>query len=190
MKRESFERLLIDLIGFAYMKKIGNFIWNMIESIARFFLVKLFRIKFTEKSWEAFMQFVKFGIVGVSNTLLGYLLYVGSLLGLRKVHWIPKYDFLVAQLVEFILSVLWSFYWNNKMVFKQQEGEKRNIFAALMKTYISYAFTSLFLAEVLLWFFVKVMGVNEFIAPFIGLIVTIPLNFLIQKFWAFRKKEA
>lgn len=170
------------------MKKIGETLWNMIEAIAKFFLVKLLRIKFTPEGWNTFMQFVKFGIVGVSNTLLSYLIYVGGLVALRKANIMPEYDYIIAQFIGFVLTVLWSFYWNNKMVFKPQEGEKRNVLLALLKTYVSYAFTSLFLAEILLWLCVKVMGINEYIAPFLGLIVIVPMNFLIQKFWAFRKK--
>lgn len=132
-------------------------------------------------------QFVKFGIVGVSNTVLGYLIYAVSLKVLRMAELFPEYDIYIAQFIMFLLSVAWSFYWNNKMVFKQQEGEKRNLLIALTKTYVSYAFTSLFLAEVLLALWTKILGINEYIAPVISLLITVPLNFLIQKFWAFRK---
>ena len=99
----------------------------------------------------------------------------------------PKVDYLIAQILMFLLSVLWSFYWNNKMVFKQEDGENRNLWKALLKTYISYAFTSLFFSTFLLTIWVSIVGISEFVAPIINLIITVPLNFLIQKFWAFRK---
>jgi putative flippase GtrA len=133
------------------------------------------------------IQFIKFGIVGLSNTLIGYLIYAISLKTLRFFGLFPNADIFIAQLVMFILSVAWSFYWNNKMVFRLEDGEKRNVFLALIKTYVSYAFTSLFLAEVLLHLWVNILGVNEFIAPIINLLITVPLNFIIQKLWAFRK---
>ncbi len=135
------------------------------------------------------IQFIKFGIVGLSNTLIGYLIYAISLKALRLLGWFPNTDIFIAQLVMFILSVAWSFYWNNKMVFRLEDGETRNILKALIKTYVSYAFTSLFLAEVLLHLWVNVLGINEFIAPIINLLITVPLNFLIQKLWAFRKEN-
>ena len=75
------------------------------------------------------------------------------------------------------------------MVFTNKEGEKRNLFSALMKTYATYGFTGLFLSEVLLMLWVNKLGINEYIAPIINLLVTVPLNFLMQKYWAFKEKD-
>jgi putative flippase GtrA len=33
---------------------------------------------------------------------------------------------------------------------------------------------------------VNYLNISEFIAPILNLIITIPLNFLLNKFWAFR----
>lgn len=65
------------------------------------------------------VQFVKFGLVGVSNTAISYLLYVGILFLLGGLSW--KYDYILANVVAFTISVFWSFYWNNKYVFKKAE---------------------------------------------------------------------
>lgn len=85
--------------------------------------------------------------------------------------------------------MLWSFYWNNKYVFKQNEGQERNIFAALLKTYVSYAFTGLFLNSVLSFIWVEIIGVSKLIAPIINLLVSVPINFLMNKFWAFKTES-
>ena len=138
---------------------------------------------------ETLIQFVKFGIVGLSNTLVGYVIYVITLRLLKAAHIFPRFDIYIAQLVMFLLSVLWSFYWNNKMVFRAEEGENRKWLPALMKTYASYAFTSLFLSEVLLLLWVRLLGISEYIAPLINLLITVPLNFLMQKYWAFRNTK-
>ena len=138
---------------------------------------------------DTFIQFIKFGIVGLSNTLLGYVIYVVTLRILRAAQAFPEADIFLAQLVMFLLSVLWAFYWNNRMVFKAKEGEKRDWLPALLKTYVSYAFTSLFLSEVLLALWVKVLGISAYIAPLINLLITVPLNFVLQKYWAFREKQ-
>ena len=132
------------------------------------------------------MQFIKFGIVGVSNTLISYILYVVSLLIFQKLNWFGKVDYLVAQMTAFILSVLWSFYWNNKMVFVKEEGQQRNLWKALVKTYISYSFTGLFLNSALLVLWVDMLHISEFVAPIINLLISVPLNFIINKFWAFK----
>jgi putative flippase GtrA len=60
---------------------------------------------------------------------------------------------------------------------------------ALAKTYVSYSFTGLFLNSILLILWVKVLGISEYIAPIINLLVSVPLNFIINKFWAFKTKE-
>ncbi|MCI9033187.1 MAG: GtrA family protein [Lachnospiraceae bacterium] len=132
------------------------------------------------------MQFVKFGIVGLSNTIISYVIYVGGLIFLQYFGIFSKVDYLVAQIVAFILSVLWSFYWNNKMVFVLEKGKERSLWKALVKTYISYSFTGLFLNSILLVFWVQICNISEFIAPIINLLVSVPLNFVINKFWAFK----
>ena len=93
---------------------------------------------------------------------------------------------MAAQVIAFVLSVAWSFYWNNKMVFVKEEGQQRSIWKSLMKTYISYSFTGLFLNSILLVLWVQVLHISEFIAPIINLVISVPVNFLINKFWAFK----
>lgn len=172
------------------MSNFGNWIWNLVERLVWAVLNILFNIlgkELKEESFESFMQFVKFGVVGLSNTLISYLIYVISLLIFRKMGIFLKSGYLVAQAVAFVLSVLWSFYWNNKLVFTLQEGEERSAVKALVKTFISYSFTGLFLSSVLLVLWVQVMHISEFVAPIINLLVTVPLNFIINKLWAFKK---
>ncbi|MCR5773701.1 MAG: GtrA family protein [Lachnospiraceae bacterium] len=147
-------------------------------------VLKIFHIRLSEGKETALIQFVKFGIVGVSNTLLSYAINVVILLALSplKLSW----DYFAANVVAFILSVAWSFFWNNKYVFVKKDGEKRNIWAALLKTYISYALTGLVLANVLSYIWIDVVGISKFIAPLLNLIISVPVNFLMNKLWAFK----
>lgn len=164
-------------------------IWKWIEKSMRIVLLSICRLlhkELSDTTFDAFMQFVKFGIVGVSNTLISYVLYVGSLLVFQKFGILPKGDYLVAQVVAFVLSVAWSFYWNNKMVFVKAEGKERSLWKALLKTYVSYSFTGLFLNSILLILWVQMLHISEYIAPIINLVISVPLNFLINKFWAFK----
>ena len=163
----------------------GFFYW--IENVMDIILRKIFRLKINEKQWETLIQFVKFGVVGLSNTIISYIIYVVALLLFQKNNLIPNVDYLVAQIIAFILSVLWSFYWNNKFVFEKEENEERNILRALIKTYISYAFTGLFLNSILSLLWVEIIGIPKIIAPIINLVVSVPLNFIMNKFWAFSK---
>lgn len=166
-----------------------NKVWKLIEKMAYAILKLLFKVlkkDLSDEVFAGFMQFVKFGIVGVSNTVISYVLYVVSLLAFQKAGILPKSDYLIAQVIAFVLSVLWSFYWNNKMVFTLESGKERSVWKALLKTYVSYSFTGLFLNSILLVLWVQVFHISEFIAPIINLLVSVPLNFIINKFWAFK----
>ena len=135
-------------------------------------------------------QFIKFACVGLSNTALSYVLYAGSLLILRLTPIPLRYAIYIAHTVQFVISVAWSFYWNNRFVFKPEEGQHRIWWKALLKTYAAYAFTGLLVNALLLGLWVNVLGISAFIAPFINLLFNVPLNFMINKLWAFRDQRS
>ena len=133
------------------------------------------------------IQFIRFCIVGLSNTLLSYGLNVLILMLLASFDW--KWDYVAGNIIAFVLSVLWSFYWNNRFVFRSEEREKRNIWKALIRTYLAYGFTGILLNNLLSWIWISVMGISKYIAPLMNLVISVPLNFLINKFWAFRQEK-
>ena len=168
---------------------MGKTIYGFIEKIYMFFVELLFKIikkDLTDKKRQTFKEFLQFGLVGVSNTIISYLLYVVTLLLVSKSG--VKFDYIIANIASWLLSVLWSFYWNNKFVFKKEEGEKRNIWAALFKTYVSYGFTGLILNNILSVLWVSVLHISKMLAPIINLVISIPINFFMNKLWAFGKK--
>ncbi len=122
------------------------------------------------------IQFAKFCIVGVLNNLIYYITYFVLI----------KLDtyYILANIIGFTVSVFNSFYWNNKYVFGSDE--KRVWWKTLMKTYISYAGTGILLSNVMLVLFVEIMRVPAIIAPLISLVVTIPVNYVVNKYWAYR----
>lgn len=154
----------------------------MDELVRRLFGV--LHISLPEEKERAVIQFIKFGIVGVSNTILSYLINVAALLVLAPFH--ISWDYFAANIIAFILSVAWSFFWNNKYVFKARDGEKRNIWAALAKTYVSYAVTGLLLANILSYIWIDLIGISKYIAPLLNLVISVPVNFLLNKLWAFK----
>ena len=149
--------------------------------------LRLFHLHLKENTVQSLVQFVKFGIVGLSNTILSYLLNVGVLLLLQPYG--LSWDYIAGNVVAFILSVLWSFYWNNKYVFSVEEGQKRNLWGALLKTYVSYGFTGIVLNNVLSYLWINALSISKFVAPLLNLIISIPLNFIINKLWAFKTSE-
>jgi len=151
-------------------------------AIAAFF--RLLHIPLKEDTLQSLVQFVKFGLVGVTNTAVSYVINILVLKLLQPYH-LP-WDYVAGNVVAFVLSVLWSFYWNNKYVFRKGEGQTRNLGKALLKTYVAYGLTGIVLANVLSWVWINVFGISKYVAPLINLVISIPLNFIINKFWAFR----
>lgn len=159
------------------------------ETAVKKLIEKIFgilHIKLSDAKIEWLAQFVKFGLIGVTNTLLSYGIYMLVIWLLEPYN--ITFDYLIGSVLGFVISVLWSFFWNNKLVFNK-DAEKRSIWKSLLKTYLSYAATGIVLANVLLYIFVDLMGISKAVAPFVGLLITVPLNFVLNKYWAFRKEK-
>ena len=135
---------------------------------------------------KTFIQFIKFGIVGVSNTLVSYLLNLLCLFVLDKYD--VTYDYVIANTVAFVLSVLWSFYWNERFVFTEHnEDYKSNKIVRLLKMYLSYGFTGIILNNVLSYVWISVLGISKVIAPLINSAIGVPINYVINKKWTFEE---
>lgn len=136
-----------------------------------------------EKPWAARLwQFVKFGVVGVSNTLISIGVYQ---LCVHAFHW----PYLLANACGLVVSVLNAYYWNNRVVFGQ--GEKKSFSEharGYLKSLAAYGGTFV-LDSALLVFWVEAVHTGETLAPFLNLCITVPVNFLVNKYWTFRKKK-
>ena len=121
------------------------------------------------------IEFIKFGIVGVSNTLISLTIYYIFVA-------IDRDLYIIGNCVGFVVSVLNAYYWNRRYVFKT--SNKGHI-KAIARTFASYGFTFI-LSTVILYVMVSIVNVSEFIAPIVSLVVTIPVNFLLNKFWSFK----
>lgn len=126
-------------------------------------------------------QFLKFGMVGALNTVLSYLItnVCYYRFGLHEQ---------TSNLIAFLITVLVSYLLNSRFVFRQEGDEAW--YRALAKVYASYALTELVLAGTLLFLQERLLGIPHFIATFLNLCLTVPLNFLLNKFWAYRRSGA
>lgn len=167
---------------------MGKGLWHIIEIIVRLFLTLIYRIfhkELTQEALDSFLQFVKFGMIGVTNTLLSYLLYALSMLIFDQAGWHAKFDYVAANGIAFVLSVLWSWAWNSHLVFRKRDGEHRVWWKTLLRTYIAYAFTGVFLNNVLSWLWIDVIRGPKMLAPALYLTLGVPVNFFMNKLWAY-----
>lgn len=156
---------------------------GLLEAVVKKFLKVVVKTS-DARLTETVIQFTKFGIVGVSNTVISYLINIAVLFLLQPYRFI--WDYVAGNIIAFILSVLWSFYWNNRMVFVLGEGEHRSIWKSLLKTYIAYGFTGIILNNILSWVWISMIGISKYIVPLINLTMSVPLNFVINKRWTFK----
>ena len=154
---------------------------------------------------KSIAQFIKFGIVGLSNTLISQIVYM-VLIALGA-------HYIAASVAAFIISVLNAFFWQNKYVFKADENKEQRVWwKVLLKTYAAYAFTGLLLNNLLLIMWIDIIKIEQFtqpltdfvnglginisntdlavdLAPILNIVVNVPINFVINKFWAYRQKN-
>ncbi len=126
------------------------------------------------------LQFIKFGIVGFSNTVLSYVVF--TIFILFGVH------YLIANFLSFVAGVSNAFYWSNKYVFKKSRNEGRGLLQSLFKTFLAYGLTGLILNSLFLYVLVDKYDIPSLIAQALCLLITVPLNFILNKYWSFKTK--
>lgn len=154
--------------------------WDIIEKGIYTIFCKWLHLNIIRRNWDKFFQFLQFGIVGIINNVVFYIVYVVLVL--------LEFNYLVANAIAFTVSILNSFYWNNKYVFCRKRVSKLELLYSFLKTFICYAITGIVLNNVLLIVWIECFNIHKMAAPIINLIITIPINFILNKFWAFKDK--
>ena len=153
---------------------------------------------------KSIFQVIKFLLVGVSNTLISEGIY--ALLCLIGAH------YLLASFIGFTVSIITAYLLSSKFVFKEDgTRQKRVWWKVLLKTYLAYALGfALNLGLLTLWMegigleyrigpvmtFLKNIGITgltahvvaELIAEAVNLFIVTPVNFILNKYWAYRQK--
>lgn len=113
-------------------------------------------------------EIIKFVIVGGINTLDYYLVYL-ILLKLLHIH------YMVSHIIGFTVSFIISYYLNCYFVYRVKPTLKKFLSFPLTQV-VNMGMQSLFL-----YIFVRWFNFPSEIAPFVGLIVTIPITFILSK---------
>jgi putative flippase GtrA len=127
-----------------------------------------------EPSRHLIVQFVKFGIVGVSNTLINFAVYL-LLLKVFDV-W-----YLAAAAIGFGVGAVNGFLLNRRWTFEGHVGDSL--------TPVRWAIVQscgLGLNELLLFFWVGVVGVDKILGQALAIVVVTTVTFLANRAWTFR----
>lgn len=120
------------------------------------------------KLTQTHAEILKFIIVGGINTLNYYVVY---LLLLKLLH----IEYMISHITGFIVAFVISYYLNCYFVYRVKPTWRK---------FISFPITQLVnvsLQTVLLYVFVSSLNLPAEIAPFAGLIITIPITFILSK---------
>ncbi len=152
------------------------------------------------KLYSRYHQFIRFGVVGLSNFLVSVIVYriVLAVFGLFPeahnssnvivafIFGTDGVDYTIANVFAFVISVLNAYILNRLWVFKREA--KKTAKGSSLRFYLSYIST--FLLTILLSFlWVEFFHISKEVIPFINVIITTPLNFLLSKYFAFREKR-
>lgn len=131
------------------------------------------------------LQLLLFAIVGFSSALVNLGVYNLVLWVLQRLGWLPGYDYLVALFFGFVISVAWAFVLNRRFVFRTPGAPWKE---SLIKVYITYSITGIGLSSLLSLLWVQALGIPKEAVTIINDILCFPVNFLLNKYWSFRKK--
>lgn len=124
-------------------------------------------------------QFIKFSLVGVINTLIDFLIYLGLT---RLIFWFSHY-YLVANAISFSLAVINSFILNRYWTF--QESQKVDLHFKFIK-FFAVNLLTLIIVELSLYYLVAHLLVYDLLAKMVVILISVVLNFCLSKFWVFR----
>jgi putative flippase GtrA len=120
------------------------------------------------------VQFIKFGIVGVSNTLLTFAVYTLLL----KVFGVW---YLAASAIGFVVGAVNGFLLNRRWTFSGHVGDSL--------TPVRWAIVQgcgLMLNEGLLYLWVAGVGVDKLVGQALSIVVVTTVTFLVNRAWTFR----
>lgn len=170
------------------------------------------------KNTSTVKQFILFFTVGSVNFFLRQIVFtILSSFGLNV---------MFSNFIAFTTSVVGSYLLNGAVIFKKQEGEKRVWWKVFLKLYFVYAGTGLVLSGIMIWFFLDIIKLSQFmpdvfevlnltrfvpdiqasliakgnnmpvyewvaepVASVITVLILTPVNFAVNKYWAYKPEK-
>ena len=132
-------------------------------------------INLIKKLFYKYERFIKFAIVGFGNLFVSLITYY--LLVFFSI------NYQIANIGGFITGSLNGYIWNKLWVFKEN---KQNM-TSIVKFYLTYLAT-LILSAILLYIWIEILKISDKIAPIINVVITTPINYLLNKLWVFKKE--
>lgn len=123
-------------------------------------------------------ELISYGIFGVLTTIINIVVFflLDKLL-------IP---YTISTVIAWFISVLFAFYTNKKYVFKSNENSTQAISKEII-TFYSSRILSLLIDLGLMSLLINLLGINHLISKLLSNIVVIVINYILSKFFIFKK---
>lgn len=125
--------------------------------------------------WTILMRFVRFGIVGVSGTLIDFGV---TWLCKEKLHW-NKY---LSNSIGFILAATNNYTWNRLWTFESQSGEIVREYT----TFVLIALVGLGLNNLIIWLLHEKLHLHFYLSKLIAIGCVMVWNFSMNYVFTFR----
>ena len=126
------------------------------------------------KASKSLIQFVRFGIVGISNTLLTALMIW---ILLKVLH----YSDYFSNIVGYIVGLVNSFIWNRKWTFDSKTKVTDTLYKFILTFGVSYLFQ---LGN--LYILLRYTSIDSYISQLLSIVVYTGINFVLNKIYTFK----
>jgi putative flippase GtrA len=141
------------------------------------------------KKQDGIIQFIKFAVVGVSNTAVDWIIYYG----LSRLVFTAEDQKSFAKLISFVVAVLNSYLWNTIWTFKSEYQKSLGKSSAVSQKGI--IFVRFFVVSVIGWginylvfkYALSVYPKPDIIALIFASGAAVIWNFFANKFWTYKK---
>lgn len=121
-------------------------------------------------------RFVKFGVVGVLNTLINWIIFI--ILSANGVYYI------ISNIIAYTVATINSYLLNSKWVFNNGDNYTKE---TTIK-FIILNFIGLVLNTAILYILVDILNIKKVIAMIITTIIVMIINYFVNKLWVFKSK--
>ncbi len=125
-----------------------------------------------KKHIETGRQFVKFSLIGISNSVISYCVYLILLFF--------NFYYILALIISNIISIINSYLWNRFWAFESKKIWHQEIFKFVFVYVVSFVVNLL-----LLVLLVEVAKIDPKLAQLLAAVFLVFLTFSGQKFWTF-----
>lgn len=133
-----------------------------------------------QKIWDKYKE-------AISYLFWGFVSFIISIASFYFLANICCLQALIANVISWIICVLFAYATNRTLVFKSQNNDMRSIGREFIQ-FISARVGTLILEELILFIGITCLHGDNMIVKLIGQVFVIILNYVLSKIWIFKKK--